>query len=130
GGAAALKRVRLEDARFEKEFEVVSSDQVEARYLLTPALMERLMEAQSVLGPRTRLRAAFHDRHMLLTLDTRKNRSWLARQRGKMNEMHHFEVQDISKPVEQTNLSEQFGEEIEICRKLVGALQLNMKTRI
>jgi hypothetical protein len=39
----ALAPVRLEDARFEQRYEVYSTDQVEARALLTPAFMERFM---------------------------------------------------------------------------------------
>ncbi|TKC56029.1 DUF3137 domain-containing protein [Pedobacter hiemivivus] len=36
--------VRLENPEFEKEFATYSTDQVEARYILTPAMMERLCE--------------------------------------------------------------------------------------
>lgn len=36
-------RVKLEDREFEDEFEVHSTDQVEARYLLTPTFMERML---------------------------------------------------------------------------------------
>jgi Protein of unknown function (DUF3137) len=39
-----LERVALEDPHFEKMFEVYADDQIEARYLLTPAFMERLKE--------------------------------------------------------------------------------------
>ena len=35
--------VKLEDVEFNKEFFVLSSDQVEARYILTPSLMLRIM---------------------------------------------------------------------------------------
>ena len=35
--------IRLEDPRFEKEFCVYGDDQVEARYILTPSLMERIL---------------------------------------------------------------------------------------
>lgn len=42
--------VKLEDPRFNQQFRVFSSDQIEARYLLTPRLMERLMELHSHLG--------------------------------------------------------------------------------
>ena len=45
-----LSNVKLEDSVFEKEFEVFASDQVEARYLLTTAFMERMLK----------LRAAYH----------------------------------------------------------------------
>jgi hypothetical protein len=37
-----LEKVSLEDPRFEADFEVYSSNQIEARYLLTPSLMDRL----------------------------------------------------------------------------------------
>lgn len=36
-------RVRLEDPEFEKRFDVFSADQVKARYMLTPAVMQRLV---------------------------------------------------------------------------------------
>jgi len=42
--------VKLEDPRFSSRFRVYSSDQVEARYILTPRLMERLLELESSLG--------------------------------------------------------------------------------
>lgn len=41
---AGLVRVKLEDPQFEKEFDVFSTDQVESRYLLNTAFMERLLE--------------------------------------------------------------------------------------
>ena len=36
--------VKLEDPEFEKLFVVYSTDQIEARYILSPALMRRLVE--------------------------------------------------------------------------------------
>ncbi len=125
-----LERVKLEDAEFERQFEVLSTDQVEARYLLTPALMERLIEVQKILGPKTRLRAGFFDRHMLLTLDTQKNRPLLKRLGVSLNKLHHFEIPDVSKPVEELALTKQFGQELAICRAIVDTLKLNMKTRV
>ena len=44
GSQAGLTRVVLEDPEFEKAFEVYSTSQVEARYILTPLLMERIVE--------------------------------------------------------------------------------------
>ena len=43
-GGAALETVRLEHQEFEKRYEVCSTDQIEARALLTPAFMERFVE--------------------------------------------------------------------------------------
>jgi hypothetical protein len=43
-GGARLDTVRLEHQEFEKRYEVRSTDQIEARALLTPAFMERFVE--------------------------------------------------------------------------------------
>lgn len=39
-----LQKVDLEDVEFAQKFSVLATDQVEARYLLTPAFMERLLK--------------------------------------------------------------------------------------
>jgi hypothetical protein len=44
--ANGLRRVRLEDPRFEERYQVYGSDQISARALLTPAVMERLMDLE------------------------------------------------------------------------------------
>ncbi|MGE0361879.1 MAG: DUF3137 domain-containing protein [Vicinamibacterales bacterium] len=43
GDRGGLSRVRLEDPAFDAAFEVHASDEVEARYILTPAMMERIL---------------------------------------------------------------------------------------
>ncbi|HYV95602.1 MAG TPA: DUF3137 domain-containing protein [Chitinophagales bacterium] len=43
-GRKADEVVKLENPDFEREYTVYSSDQVEARYILSPALMERIMK--------------------------------------------------------------------------------------
>lgn len=45
-----LEPVLLEDAEFEKRFEVFSNDQVEARYLITPSFMERFKKISDVVN--------------------------------------------------------------------------------
>jgi hypothetical protein len=55
GAAGWLRRlsgshVAMEDPRFNELFSVISSDQVEARYLLTCAMMARLVRLQDKLG--------------------------------------------------------------------------------
>lgn len=44
------ERVGLENPEFETHFEVYSDDQVEARYLLSPALMQRLVDFRNESG--------------------------------------------------------------------------------
>ncbi len=53
-----LKRVGLVDPVFEKIFECYGTDQVEARYLLTPTFMQRLVDLETLLSGK-RLRAGF-----------------------------------------------------------------------
>ena len=53
-----LETVRLEHQEFEQRYEVSSTDQIEARALLTPAFMERFVE----LATRSGIRGARSDR--------------------------------------------------------------------
>ncbi len=54
-----LVQVKLEDVEFEKEFEVYGQDQVEARYLLTTAFMDRLLTYSKT--KQRKIKAAFYD---------------------------------------------------------------------
>lgn len=47
---AGKKRVEMENIDFEKQFDVFSEDQVEARMLVTPAFMSRLLDFQKKTG--------------------------------------------------------------------------------
>jgi hypothetical protein len=61
-------KVHLEDPRFEDAFEVHSSDQVEARYLLTPTFMERVMELDRYFGGSS-TRLAFDRERLLIAIE-------------------------------------------------------------
>jgi hypothetical protein len=60
-------RVRLEDPIFEKAFEVYGSDQIEARFILTPDFMERLVGLERAFQGK-QLRCAFAGGEMLLAV--------------------------------------------------------------
>jgi Ca2+/Na+ antiporter len=45
-----IEKVNLESIDFENRFIVYSSDQVEARYILTPSFMERLVRLEQLMG--------------------------------------------------------------------------------
>lgn len=66
------ERVKLEDPEFEDKFEVYSTDQVEARYLLTPAFMERVLQF-SHSGTATNLQFAFQNGMMFMAMKNSKN---------------------------------------------------------
>lgn len=63
-----LERVRLVDSRLERAFEVWGTDQVEARYLLHPVMMERLLELETKLHGKG-LRCAFEGGDMLVAVE-------------------------------------------------------------
>lgn len=65
------KLVRLEDPVFEKEFCVYGDDQVEARYILTPALMERIVAFKRKWNKRISL--SFIDSKVYLAINMNKN---------------------------------------------------------
>jgi len=46
GGKWGTSAVQLEDAEFEDDFSVYSTDQVEARYILSPAMMRRILNVK------------------------------------------------------------------------------------
>jgi hypothetical protein len=58
--------VELEDPEFAKLFNVTSTDQVEARYILSPSLMDRFKALHARVGT---VRTAFIDEHMLMAID-------------------------------------------------------------
>jgi hypothetical protein len=64
-------RVRLESPEFEKVFEVYATDQVEARYLLTPTTMDRLVAFKHRFD--CKLRLAFVNDNLLIAIDDRRD---------------------------------------------------------
>ncbi len=63
--------VKLEDPEFEKMFSVFSSDQIEARYILSPALMSRLK--QYVKKTKKIVRVSFVNSCVNVAIPSRKN---------------------------------------------------------
>lgn len=63
-----LERVRLVSTEFEKAFEVWGTDQVEARYLLHPVMMERLIDMERGLKGK-RIRCAFEKGDLLVAVE-------------------------------------------------------------
>lgn len=64
-----MKRVGLVDPVFEKIFEAYGTDQVEARYLLTPTFMQRLVDLEkSVNG--SKIRFGFIGGQLLIAVET------------------------------------------------------------
>ena len=71
-GGKTMEVVALEDPDFEKKFRVRSTDQVEARYLLTPDFMTRLYDL-STGGQAQGLRCSFVNKRFHLAVPTERN---------------------------------------------------------
>lgn len=68
GGRRGMDRARLEDPTFEKAFEVYTTDQVEARFLLTPDMMQSLVDLENTFRGKG-LRCAFSGEQMLIAVE-------------------------------------------------------------
>ncbi len=65
--------VKLENQEFEKEFKVYSNDQVEARYVLTPSMMEAMVNLKKNLPGGHRMNFAFHGSSVYCAIEISKN---------------------------------------------------------
>ncbi|MGH1374810.1 MAG: DUF3137 domain-containing protein [Alphaproteobacteria bacterium] len=70
--SSKLKRANLVDPEFEKVFDVYTNDQVEARYLIDPVMMERLRGLQEEYDGEN-MTAAFYDSQMLILIQSPYN---------------------------------------------------------
>ncbi|MFK7748860.1 MAG: DUF3137 domain-containing protein [Kordia sp.] len=66
-----FKRVRLEDPVFEDRFNVYSDDQVEARYVLTPKIMSRIVALEDRFGENLYL--SFRGHHVYIAISESHN---------------------------------------------------------
>ena len=71
GKISGLSLVHLENPIFERKFVVYSGDQQEARYILSPKLMERILNAKKML--RADISLSFHDNHLYIAIPKYKN---------------------------------------------------------
>ena len=66
------EKVELEDIEFNKKFSVYSTDQVEARYMLTSAMMERLLNLKQTFKSKY-IRASFVGDELVLAIQSDKD---------------------------------------------------------
>ncbi len=107
-----MEKVALEDPVFEKKFEVYSSDQVEARYLLTTSFMERLLELSALFGD-FGLECSFYGDKLLLMIPSPKN---------------HFETSSIFQPVAFTDDVNTTLKEMLMIFQIIDILKLHQRT--
>ncbi len=104
-GMGELKRVGLGDSTFEKAFEVYSNDQVEARYLVHPVFMERLLALETAFKGKN-LRCGFEGGDLLIALEG----------------PDRFEIGDMFKPLADPTRARRIIDDIAEVMKLMDAV--------
>lgn len=102
--------VKLENPDFEKEFVVYSTDQIEARYILTLTMMERILNFKRRTGQKLEMSFINNKVHMAISFKD-----------------NLFNV-NINQPITDFNLIKQYYEELMFTIGIVD--ELNLNTRI
>ena len=62
----------MEDPEFSKKYKAYSSDQIEGRYLITPAFMEQFKNIQTAFGT-NKVKCSFYGNSLMFAISTNKN---------------------------------------------------------
>lgn len=112
--AGWYKEAKMEDPEFNKHFRVFTTDEVEARYILSPALQERLVNLTNFIkqdSGEDKVWVSFHDSRIFILIFSTKNR---------------FEAKIMS-PLKIERVQEDF----DVLRCIGGIVEdLNLNTRI
>ncbi len=107
-----LREIKLEDAKFNKKYKAYSSDEVEGRYLITPAFMERFQTLHTSFGTRM-AKCSFYDDKVMFSISTEKNL---------------FELGSFFFPVNNQKAINRFLKEISAIFDLIDYFKLDEKT--
>lgn len=107
-----LDEVKLEDPWFGKKFNVYSSDQVEARYLVTPSFMERFNNLKTVFGAKN-AKCSFCGDKVIIAISTKKNL---------------FEIGEMFKSLEDPKSINSFYDELSSIYKMISYFKFDEKT--
>ncbi|MEM6781846.1 MAG: DUF3137 domain-containing protein [Pseudomonadota bacterium] len=97
--------------KFEKKFDVISTNQVESRVIFDPAFMERFLDLCMHIQAKN-ISASFKDNELLIMAETRKN---------------HFELGHLFKGLNDNDFT-LVEEDLSILRDIVDTLKLNPHT--
>ena len=108
-----FQKVLLEDEKFNKIFNAYSSDQIEARYLLTTSFMDRFKNLQSTFGAKV-IKCSFYDENkLMIAISTNKNL---------------FEIGSLFKSVYDKDFMKQFYKELSSIYFLIDYFKLDENT--
>lgn len=109
-----LEKIKLEDPVFSRKFKVFSEDQVEARYLVTTAFMERFLRLNTAFGT-NKAKCAFFDNNILFAISTGKNL---------------FEIGNLFKPLTNPKTLWNFFAELSSIVDMIDYFKLDEETKL
>ena len=107
-----LDRMILEDPEFNNKYDAYSSDQIEGRYLVTTAFMERFKTLHTAFGS-NKAKCAFFDDKVMFAISTNKNL---------------FEIGDLFHPLTDMKHINDFMKEISAIYEIIDYFKLAEKT--
>ncbi len=107
-----MRPIHLEDPVFEKKFNAYSANEVEGRYLITTAFMERFINLNTAFGSKN-AKCAFFDDTIMFAISTRRNL---------------FEIGNLFSKLNNTKQLDKFFNEFASILLLVEHFKLNQKT--
>lgn len=106
-----LNEVFLEDPKFHKKFNVYSSDQVEARYLITTSFMDRFQNLKTAFGAK-KVKCSFFGNQIMFAISTKKNL---------------FEIANINTPLTDPKTVNELYNELSAIYKMISYFKLDKK---
>lgn len=107
-----LPQIKLEDTVFDKKYRAYSSDEVEGRYLITTAFMERFKNIQTVFGTKL-VKCSFFNEYLMFSILSLKN---------------HFEIGNLFISLDNPKQFERLFNEIISIYLLIDYFKLDEKT--
>lgn len=114
GKKEKLGEIKLEDAEFNRRYKVFSSDEVEGRYLVTPAFMERFKNLETAFGSKLS-KCSFYDNSLMFAISTKKNL---------------FEIGNLYHKIDDPKQFEEFFNELASILVFIDYFKLDEKTGI
>lgn len=109
-----LNKVTLEDVTFNKRFDVYSSDQTEARYMITTAFMERFYNIKTAFKAKN-IKCSFIENKLIVAFQTNKDL---------------FEFGSLFKSLESPKAINELYNELSSILQMVEYFKLDEKTRL
>ncbi len=107
-----LNEIKLEDPEFNKKYKAYSSDEVEGRYLITPAFMERFNNIKTAFGAK-KVKCSFYGKSLMFAISSHKNL---------------FEIGNLFTPLNSPKQLQVFSEELISILALIDYFKLDEKT--